>query len=96
MSQYDEAPLVHSPVSSPQPQVHFLAAQGHGSADAADPESGHTSMHEEETEEPQMSVAVSVGLLVVVTVVSSTVMSVLVRKVTVVDLHSSSRLQQNS
>ena len=53
-------------------------------------------MHEEETEEPQMSVAVSVGLLVVVTVVSSSVMSVLVRRVTVVDLHSSLRLQQNS
>ena len=70
--QYADTALVSSPPSSPQPQVRFLTPEA-GKGDAADPESGQAvapMIHEEETEEPQMSVPVSIGLLVAVTVVS--------------------------
>jgi hypothetical protein len=70
-------PATHAPlVISPQLQVDFSAA-GDGTDHAAQPTSDPelsdviTPMQpEEETEEPQMSVPVSVGLLVIVTVVS--------------------------
>ncbi|KAF8557438.1 Calcium/proton exchanger [Imleria badia] len=63
--QYGETALV----TSPQSQARFLAAQGE-TGDAADPESAQAiiPVHEEETEEPQMSVPVCCGLLVAVTV----------------------------
>ena len=54
--------LVHTPPNSPRPP---LLAQEAGTSNAADQESS-----EEEVEQPQMSVPVSFGLLVVVTVVS--------------------------
>lgn len=72
--QYAETPLVISPPSSPQPR--FLTPEdrpAHGAKPTSDPESGHVvapMLLEDETEEPQMSVPVSVGLLAVVTVVS--------------------------
>lgn len=66
MPQYTETPLVGSPQQQPVPGDSTNAAQP-----MADPESGHVRpMLLEETEEPQMSVPVSVGLLVAVTVVS--------------------------
>jgi Ca2+:H+ antiporter len=70
--QYADTALVSSPPSSPQPQARFLTPEA-GKGDAADPESGQAvipTVPEEEIEEPQMSVAVSIGLLVIVTVVS--------------------------
>ncbi|KAG6374496.1 calcium proton exchanger [Boletus reticuloceps] len=67
--QYAETPLVTSPGTSPQPQAHTVVP-GIGMGDAAGPESGRMSPTpgEEEIEEPQLSVAVSLGLLVGVTV----------------------------
>ncbi|KAF8440547.1 Sodium/calcium exchanger protein-domain-containing protein [Boletus edulis BED1] len=63
--EYAETPLV----TSPQPQAHIVVS-GSGMDDAAGPESGRISPTpgEEEVEEPQLSVAVSLGLLVGVTV----------------------------
>ena len=93
--EYADTGLVSSPSSSPQPQVRFLEPEP-GKAGAADPESGHAVTSEEEgTEEPQMSVVVSIGLLVVITVVSLLVICALISKVIVDDLRSLSLLLQS-
>lgn len=90
--EYADTGLVSSPSSSPQPQVRFLEPE----SGKRDPESGQAvTSEEEETEEPQMSVVVSIGLLVVITVVSLLVMCALISKVIVDDFRSSSLLLQS-
>ena len=67
-------PVTSEDTDTPQgtPQVRFSAGDGtdHAAQPTSDLEPGDVITPEEETEEPQMSVPVSAGLLVIVTVVS--------------------------
>jgi Ca2+:H+ antiporter len=69
--QYTKTQLFASPVSSPQNQGRFLVPSEERTDHTADPEAGQAVTPvpvEEETEDPQMSVPVTLGLLVAVTV----------------------------